>query len=112
VPTTPSGLTQLCQDRQLPARATVALETGSSAFYVARLLATLQLEPVVVDAHEVRRKASRPPRRRRAVRRGPPGILSGGRAHPQPGDSTLRITLSRRRHFIRIQTAERPRWSP
>jgi hypothetical protein len=67
-------------------------ETGTSAFYVARLLAALQLEPVVVDAHEVRRKASRPAQKsdRRdalgAVRRRPPGILSGGRAHPQPGD--------------------------
>ena len=38
----------------------MALETGTSAFFVARELARLELKPVVVDAHEVRRKAHRP----------------------------------------------------
>ncbi len=43
VPTTPAGLVQLCHDHQLPARTTLALETGTSASYVARLLAALHL---------------------------------------------------------------------
>jgi hypothetical protein len=38
----------------------VALETGTVTFHVARLLAVLELTPVVIDAHEVRRKAPRP----------------------------------------------------
>lgn len=38
----------------------VALETGTVAFFVARQLSRLGLDPVVVDAHEVRLKAHRP----------------------------------------------------
>ena len=37
----------------------MALESGTSAFFVARELANLGLKPVVVDAYEVRRKARR-----------------------------------------------------
>jgi len=112
VPTTPEGLARLCQDYQLPAGTTVALETGTSAFYVARQLAALHLVPVVVDAHEVRRKASRPAQK--SDRRDALELCDGVRrgfyqavVHiPSPAISTLRTTLSRRRHFIRIQTAE------
>ena len=60
VPTTPEGFARLRDEHQLPAGTMVALETGTSTFYVARLLGALQLAPVVIDAHEVRRKASRP----------------------------------------------------
>ena len=112
VPTTPTGLAQLCQDHQLPTGTTVALETGTSAFYVARQLAALHMTPVVVDAHEVRRKASRPTQK--SDRRDALELCDGVRrgyyravVHiPTPELSTLRTTLSRRRHFIRIQTAE------
>ncbi len=45
---------------QLPPGTPVALETGTSAFYVARALSALDLKPVVIDAHEVRVKARRP----------------------------------------------------
>jgi transposase len=112
VPTTPAGLAQLCQEHQLPPGTTVALETGTSAFYVARQLAVLHLVPVVVDAHEVRRKASRPAQK--SDRRDALELCDGVRrgfyravVHiPSPEISTLRTTVSRRRHFIRIQTAE------
>jgi transposase len=112
VPTTPAGLAQLCQKHQLPPGTTVALETGTSAFYVARQLAALHMAPVVVDAHEVRRKASRPAQK--SDRRDALEVCDGVRqgyyraiVHiPSPEISTLRTTLSRRRHFIRIQTAE------
>jgi transposase len=112
VPTTPEGFARLRDEHQLPAGTTVALETGTAAFSVARLLAALQLEPVVIDAHEVRRKASRPSQK--SDRRDALEICDGVRrgfyravVHiPSPAISTLRTTLSRRRHFIRIQTAE------
>ena len=60
IPTTPDGLARWREEHELPTGTTVALETGTSAFYVARQLAALDLRPIVVDAHEVRRKASRP----------------------------------------------------
>ena len=112
VPTTPEGLARLCETYHLPPGTVVGLETGTAAFYVARTVAALQLTPVVVDAHEVRRKAHRPTQksdRRDAfevcdgVRRG----LYRAVVHiPSPAISTLRTALSRRRHFVRIQTAE------
>ena len=111
IPTTPEGFAHLRDEHQLPAGTTVALETGTSTFYLARLLAGLQLEPVVIDAHEVRRKASRPSQK--SDRRDALEICDGVRrgfyraiVHiPSPAISTLRTALSRRRHFIRIQTA-------
>ena len=112
MPTTPEWMARWCHDHRLPAGTAVALETGTSAFYVARALVELQLNPVVVDAHEVRLKAHRPAQksdRRDAfelcdgVRRG----LYRSIVHiPSLAISRLRTTLSRRRHFVRIQTAE------
>jgi transposase len=60
VPTTVNGLKHLRASCGLPAATGVALETGTSAFFVARELARLAVKPVVIDAHEVRRKAQRP----------------------------------------------------
>jgi hypothetical protein len=60
VPTTVNGLKHLRDSCGLPTATGVALETGTSAFFVARELARLELKPVVIDAHEVRRKAQRP----------------------------------------------------
>ncbi len=57
VPTTVNGLKHLRDSCGLPAATGVALETGTSAFFVAHELARLALKPVVIDAHEVRRKA-------------------------------------------------------
>jgi transposase len=112
VPTTPEGFARMRDKHHVPPGTRVALETGTSAFYVARLLAALHLEPVVVDAHEVRRKASRPSQK--SDRRDALEICDGVRRDyyravvhiPSPAISMLRTTLSRRRHFIRIQTAE------
>jgi transposase len=96
----------------LPAGTGVALETGTTAFFVARELVRLELKPVVIDAHEVRRKAHRPEQKsdtsdalelceglRRSFYRSIVHV-------PSPAISELRTALSRRRHFIRIQTAE------
>src|SRR5260370_23814395 len=60
VPTTVNGLKHLHDSCGLPAATGVALETGTSAFFVARELAPLELNPVVVDAHEVKPNAQRP----------------------------------------------------
>jgi transposase len=94
VPTTPEGLARLCREHQLAPGTAVGLA------------------PVVVDAHEVRRKAHRPTQKsdRRDAFEVCDGIRRGlyrSVVHiPSPAISTLRTTLSRRRHFIRIQTAE------
>jgi transposase len=112
VPTTVSGMKHLRDSCSLPAATGVALETGTVAFFVARELARLELKPVVIDAHEVRRKAQRPEQKSdtrdalelcEGLRRG----FYRSLVHvPSPAISDLRTTLSRRRHFIRIQTAE------
>ena len=112
VPTTPEGFAGLSQTHALPPETPVALETGTSSFYVARLLADLQFRPVVIDAHEVRLKAHRPAQK--SDRRDAFELCDGLRrgiyrsiVHvPPPAISRLRTTLSRRRHFVRIQTAE------
>jgi transposase len=112
VPTTPEGLARLRHEYHLPPGTAVGLETGTSAFYVARVLAALELKPVVVDAHEVRRKAHRPAQKsdRRDAFELCDGIRVGRYCSivhiPSPAISTLRTTLSRRRHFVRLQTAE------
>src|ERR1700758_3912685 len=112
VPTTVNGLKHLRDSCGLPAATGVALETGTSAFFVARELVRLELKPVVIDAHEVRRKAQRPEQKSdtrdalelcEGLRR---GFYRSVVHVPSPAISDLRTTLSRRRHFIRIQTAE------
>ena len=106
VPTTLDGLKQLRDSCGLPAATGVALETGTSAFFVAWELARLELKPVVIDAHEVRRKAQRP--QQKSDTRDALELCEGLRrgfyrslVHvPTPAISDLRTTLSRRRHFI------------
>lgn len=97
---------------QLPAGTPVALESGTTAFFVARELSRLGLRPVVVDAHEVRIKAHRP--KQKSDRRDAFELCEGlrrdiyrVRVHVPPGEVlALREALSRRRHFVRVQTAE------
>jgi hypothetical protein len=57
VPTTPDGFSRLQATYHLSPGTQVALETGTVAFFVARQLSRVGLDPVVVDAHEVRLKA-------------------------------------------------------
>lgn len=59
-PTTPEAFARICHQYQLPPGTPIALETGTSSFYVARALSALSLKPIVIDAHEVRIKARRP----------------------------------------------------
>jgi len=90
----------------------VALETGTSAFFAVRHLARLDFEPVVVNAHEVRKKASRP--NQKSDRRDAIELCEGLRRGiyqsiihvPDANVLRLRQTLSRRRHFVRLMTRE------
>src|SRR5262245_1537244 len=102
VPTTPEGFARLRQTHDVPAETRVALETGTSSFYVARPLADLELRPIVIDAHEVRLKAHRPAQksdRRDAFERCDGlrrGIYRSIVYVPPLAISRLRTTLSRR----------------
>jgi len=112
VPTTSAGLAQLRDAQELPPGTRVALETGTSAFFVARELARLDLQPMVIDAHEVRCKAHRPLQKSdgRDALELCEGVSRGfyrSVVHvPTPAISALRTALSRRRHFVRLQVAE------
>jgi transposase len=112
VPTTPEGFSRLQVTYHLAPGTRVALETGTVAFFVARQLARLGLDPIVVDAHEVRLKAYRPNQKSdgrdafelcEGLRR---GIYRSIVHIPRQEVSRLRDTLSRRRHFVRLQAAQ------
>jgi transposase len=112
VPTTLEGLALLRAKHELPEGTKVALESGTVAFFVARRLKSLGLDPLVVDASEVRAKALRPNQksdRRDAIelceglRRG----IYRTRVHVPPEEiEQLRESLGRRRHFVRVRTME------
>ena len=109
VPTTPAGLAHLRAAHRLPPDTPVALETATVAFFVARQLAASGLSPQVIDAHEVRLKAHRPTQKsdRRDAFELCEGLRRGSyRAIVHvPRAEVLRL-LSRRRHFVRLQSAQ------
>jgi transposase len=112
VPTTIVGLHLLRARHELPAGTRVALESGTMAFFVSRMLTRLELDPLVVDAHEVRAKALRP--NQKSDRRDALELCEGLRrgqyrsvvhVPPEPIER-LRETLGRRRHFVRLKTMQ------
>jgi transposase len=112
VPTALEGLQLLGARYELPPGTRVALESGTMAFFVARRLARLGLDPLVVDAHEVRSKALRP--NQKSDRRDALELCEGLRRNsyrsvvhvpPEPIER-LRETLGRRRHFVRLKTMQ------
>ncbi len=96
----------------LRASTAVALESGTMAFFAVRRLGELGFSPVVVDAREVRMKAHRP--RLNSDTRDAAELCEGVRRDvyramvhtPGEGIEHLRNTFSRRRHFVRLGTAE------
>jgi transposase len=110
--TTADGLREWQTHYHIRKATAVAVESGTLAFFVARHLRALGLEPVVVNAYEVRIKAQRP--RQKSDRRDAHELCEGLRQGlyrsiihiPPVTISVLRETLSRRRHFVRVQTAE------
>ena len=112
VPTTLDGLDRMRSKHELPTGTRVALESGTMAFFVARRLMEMGLDPVVVDAHEVRSKALRP--NQKSDRRDALELCEGLRrgsyrsvvhVPPEPIER-LRETLGRRRHFVRVKTMQ------
>jgi transposase len=112
IPTTLEGLLRLQAEHALPAGTAVALESGTMAFFVARRLERLGLDPQVIDAYEVRAKAVRPNQKsdRRDARELCEGLrreLYRTRVHvPPEAIEHLRETLGRRRHFVNVKTME------
>jgi transposase len=112
IETTGEGFDELRSRYRLEEGTKVAIETGTVAFYAARHLARLGFEPIVVDAHEVRLKATRP--NQKSDRRDAIELCEGLRRGiyrsiihvPDATTQRLRETLSRRRHFVRLKTRE------
>ena len=112
VPTSAKGFRALRERFRLEASTAVALESGTMAFFAARQLRELGLSPLVVDAREVRMKAHRP--KQKSDTRDAGALCAGLRqgiyeaiVHVPPERiEHLRNTLSRRRHFVRLATAE------
>lgn len=112
VPTTLAGIDHLLASIGAPADTAVALESGTQALWLARLLAERAMRPVVVNAREVRAKARN--KRQKTDRRDAFEICDGLRRDqwvsivwlpPAPVEQ-LRQILSRRRHFVRVATAQ------
>ena len=112
VPTSAAGFADLRAAHRLPGATPIALESGTLAFFAARTLTGVGFAPVVIDAYEVRRLARRP--QQKSDRRDAFELCDGlrrdlyrTRVHvPSAAVVALRETLSRRRHFVRLQTAE------
>src|SRR5436190_4201071 len=112
IPTTPAGFEQLRDRFQAPRGTVVGLESGTVAFYTARVLSRLGFEPLVINAREVRAKARR--KNQKCDRRDARDICHGVRTksyesivHVPPESIILmRETLSRRSPFVRMATSE------
>ncbi len=112
VPTSGEGLLLLQRRYALPAETPVALESGTMAFWVARVLTGMGLAAQVIDAHEVRQKALRP--NQKSDRRDAVELCEGlrrdtfrTRVHVPPvAIERLRETLRRRRHFVRLKVMQ------
>lgn len=111
-PTTEEGLAEMLRQVGAPAGTKVGLETGTQATWVARCLEALGMEPVVIDAREVRAKARRVGQksdRRDAweicdgLRR---GLYSAIVYVPPLAIERLRRIVSRRRHFVKVRTQQ------
>ena len=112
VATTAEGFCHLVETLEAPKGTNIGLDTGAQAMWVARLLSGLGMQSVVIDAHEVRRKARRIGQkyeRRDAfeicdgIRRG----LYTSMVHvPDAQLLGLRQILSRRRHFVKVCTMQ------
>ena len=110
--TTPADLNLLCSRYDLAPGTPIALESGTMAFYTARILTACSMAPQVIDAFEVRAKALRPNQksdRRDAIElcEGIRRDLYRTRVHVPPVEiEQLRETLRSRRHFVSVKTME------
>ena len=112
VDTSSIGLNGLCVKLGLEPGTQIALESGTMAFRVARLLTACGMAPQVIHASEVRAKALRPNQKSdsrdalelcEGIRRN----LYQTRVHVPPLEiEELRETLRGRRHFVSVKTME------
>lgn len=112
VSTSPEGFSEMFKHLGSFSEVKIGMETGAQSAWLSRYFASLGHRPVVIDAGEVRIKSRRP--NQKCDRRDAFEICDGLRRGiyrkivlvPEPGIERLRILLSRRRHFVRICTAE------
>ena len=112
VPTNVGGLAEMLAKVDAPSGTRIGLETGAQAAWVSGVLCDLGMEPVVIDAREVRAKARRINQKSDSrdafeicdgLRR---GIYTSIVYVPGPQIQRLRRVLSRRRHFVRLCTSQ------
>lgn len=112
VPTSWEGLREMIDKLGAPEGTRIALETGTQAMWLARMLSAMGMVPVVLNAQEVRKKALRP--RQKSDRRDALEICDGVRRGiyqtsvyvPDAATLRLRAILSRRRHFVKTATRQ------
>jgi len=112
VTTSVQGFCEMVETLGAPKGTRIGLETGTQASLVARILSSLEMSPVVIDAREVRQKARR--RNQKSDRRDAFEICDGLRRGiyvcevyvPDPEVQRLRRITSRRRHFVNETTRQ------
>jgi transposase len=112
VTTTAEGLYELVERLDAAKGTKIGLETGTQAIWVSRVLSALGMQPVVIEAREVRQKARRVGQK--SDRRDAFEICDGLRRGlytsivyvPAPEVERLRRILSRRRHFVKVSTMQ------
>ena len=112
VTTSVEGMEQMLSALKAPKQTRIGLETGTQATWISRLLASMGMKPVVIDAREVRAKARRIGQK--SDRRDAFEICDGLRREiyttlvfvPDAPTQRLRQILSRRRHFVKLCTGQ------
>lgn len=112
ISTNPGGFQEMVEMLKSPVGTKIGLESGAQAKWVSEVLKSLEMDPVVIDAGEVRRKARRV--RQKSDKRDAFEICDGLRRDiydsivyvPSPEIQLLRLLLSRRNHFVKIRTRQ------
>lgn len=112
IATLPEAFAKLKEIYGIPEGTRVGMESCALARLTSVTLQNLGLEPVVINAFEVRRKARR--LGQKTDRRDAFEICDGLRRDiydsivyiPEPGIARIRAILSRRRHYVKISTME------
>lgn len=110
--TTPEDFQSMLDQLRASDGTEIGLETGMQSMWVARVLSTMGMKPVVIDAFEVRTKARR--RNQKSDLRDAFEICDGVRRGmydrivfvPSIEILRLRQVISRRRHFVRMSTSQ------
>jgi transposase len=112
IPTDAESIQDLFTVCEIPEETKVGLESGTQSTWMSRLLRGLNMEPIVINAHEVHAKARS--KKQKSDTRDAHEICDGIRRGiytsivyvPEPKIEALRQILSRRSHFVKLRTAE------